>query len=173
MSRTYKTLKESVMATQRMKRDLNGELLLPRIIVKPPTKGDIHPLTHQELHRVLKRVPVEYLYGLHHVELRGRRSNEIGQPFGQYSPSLKVITLYSLPREWKLKWIGRHLRQSLPKFHADVSRKEDQYLVTWPKKVSCRSGSYARFSHTNWGTISKRSTTRKTVVTAVANIRSL
>ena len=82
----------------------------------------------------MKEIPIEYLYGLRRIELRGRLNKEIGRPFGLYSPGEKVITLFSLPLTWQLTNPGSWLRHSLPKFHAQITHEEDKIHVKWPEE---------------------------------------
>jgi hypothetical protein len=93
MSRSRNTEKESVRAARGIGRDEEGELSLPRIIVRKPRRGDIHPLPKSILVRLLKHVPVEYFYGLSRIELRARQG-KIGDPFGAYGRDEKAIILY-------------------------------------------------------------------------------
>lgn len=138
MSDSYRTQKESVLAARRIKRDVKGNPVYPRIVVKPPSDGDIHPLTKQDLNRLFKRIPIEYLYGLKRIELRPRKNKEVGSPFGQYCASERVITLFSLPDEWKLKSIGSSIFCSLTKFYAEISEEKDFVIVRWrDQSVMC------------------------------------
>ena len=131
MSNSFRTQKESVLAARRIKRDVEGEPVFPRIVVKPPTAGDIHPLTKSNLQRLFDQVPIEYLYGLRRIELKPRPNNDVGNPFALYSPSEKTIKLFSLPREWKLKHLNNSIRYSLEKFHAEITEDEELIVVRW------------------------------------------
>lgn len=90
MSRSFRTQKESVLAQQRMKKEKNGEIILPRVIKRKPAFGDVHPIPKKELKGILKNLPIEYVYGLSRIELRARNS-EVGQPFGYYAGDEKAI----------------------------------------------------------------------------------
>jgi hypothetical protein len=132
MSDSYRTQKESVLAARRIKRNSQGEPIYPRIIVKPPSKGDVHPLTKQTLNRLLRQIPIEYVYGLRRIELQGRLNTGIGHPFGLYLPDEKVVRLFSLPTEWRLKKLGKSFRSSLLKFYAEISEEDESVIVNWP-----------------------------------------
>lgn len=77
MSRSYRTLKESMLAKRRLIKNKNGEIILPRVIERRPASGDVHPLSKTAIRGILKKLPLEYVYGLKHIELRARNS-EVG-----------------------------------------------------------------------------------------------
>lgn len=133
MSDSYRTEKESIAAARRIKRNSNGQIVYPRVVVKPPTLGDAHPLTRRDLSKLFQEIPLEYLYGLNRIELRGRLNNEIGRPFGQYSPTEKVITLFSLPYEWRFQSLKQGFRSSLLRFYPQIVDEDDSVIVRWPK----------------------------------------
>jgi hypothetical protein len=131
MSRSRNTEKESVRAARGIGRDEEGELSLPRIIVRKPRRGDIHPLPKSILVRLLKHVPVEYIYGLSRIELRARQG-KIGDPFGAYGRDEKAIILYSLPKLWVVDLMSERGQEDLEAYHAKVSRQGRQWHVYWP-----------------------------------------
>ncbi len=135
MSRSRNTEKENVWAALRIGRDEEGEPHLPRIIVRQPRRGDIHPLPKALLVRVLKDIPVEYLYGLSRIELRARKGNKIGDPYGAYRPGEKVIILYSLPRLWVVDALPERGRKDMEACRARVSQHGPQWHVYWPSEA--------------------------------------
>jgi hypothetical protein len=138
MSDSYRTQKEEVLAARKIKRDSEGKPIYPRIVVKPPTLGDLHPLTKQDLNRLFEEISLKYLYGLCRIELRSRLNEQIGNPFGQYSGRDKVITLFSLPTEWRLRNINDSLLSSVLKFYAEIEERHESIFVKWsdPKIMS-------------------------------------
>ena len=134
MSRSRNTEKESVWAALRIGRDEEGELCLPRIVARQPKRGDIHPLPKSVLAGALKTIPVEYLYGLSHVELRARQGR-IGDPFGAYRPGEKVIILYSLPKLWVVDLMSDGGQKDLEAFGTRVSQHGRQWHVYWPSEA--------------------------------------
>jgi len=135
MSRSRNTEKESVWAAMRIGRDEDGEPCLPRIMARKPKSGDIHPLPKSVLTRLLKDIPVEYLYGLSRVELRARRGKRIGEPYGVHRSGEKVIILYSLPRLWVLDMMSEGSKKDLEACRARVSQHGRQWHVYWPSEA--------------------------------------
>jgi hypothetical protein len=109
----------------------DGEVRLPRILVRKPKRGDIHPLSKSMLARALQRIPLEYLYGLTRIELRARHGNGIGAPFGAYRPGDKVVILYSLPMVWLIDWMTEGYQKDLERFGARVSQDGRTWQVRW------------------------------------------
>lgn len=138
MSNSYRTEKESIIAARKIKRNSNGGIVYPRIVIKPPAPGDVHPLTPKYLRILFEKIPIEYLYGLRKIELRSRSNNEIGRPFAHYSGAQKTITLFSLPHEWKFQHPNWDFCMSLLKFHPKIIEEEDSLIVRWknPKAMS-------------------------------------
>jgi hypothetical protein len=136
MARSRNTKKENVWADERIGRTENGQIRLPRIIVRHPAHGDIHPLSRKFISRALRTIPVEYLYGLTHIELRARQGKQIGKPFGKYRSSEKAIILYSLPMNWVIDELAIGPRENMEAFGAEVVCKEDGWHVHWPSKAS-------------------------------------
>ncbi len=134
MGRSRNTEKESVWAALRIGRDEDGEPCLPRIIVRQPKRGDVHPLPKSILRGALKTIPVEYIYGLSRIELRARQG-KIGDPFGVYSRDEKVIILYSLPRLWVVDLMSEGAQEDLERFGARVSQHGRQWHVYWPSEA--------------------------------------
>ena len=100
VARSYRTEKPAVQA-----RELARYASRPlRIVERRPRRGDVHPMDGKEFRWVLPLVPREYLYGLRRIELRPRKSNIVGMPFGLYRRREKAIILYSLPLKWS--WLG-------------------------------------------------------------------
>jgi hypothetical protein len=137
MSRTYRADKESRIAERRMPRDREGNIVLPRIVVRKPRPGDVHPIKRRQLRQVLDRVPLKYMYNLSKVEMLPRKDG-IGAPFGYYLPSEKRIALYSLPLKWELIY-GDELGAELagPFLHLEehgavVDTDENIATVIWP-----------------------------------------
>ena len=126
MSRSYRRQKESVTARTR-------SAVAPRVVERAPAAGDIHPLTSRALRGLFERIPGEYLHGLSRIELRARRTTEIGQPFGCYRRGEKVIILYSVPPVvWAFFSLRADFRRSLEACYAVVARHEEGVRVTWP-----------------------------------------
>ena len=136
MARSYRTEKPSVLARYRIPRDRDNRLVFPRVIDRRPSPGDVHPLSKQALSGILRQTPIEYLYGLKRIELRPRRNNKIGEPFGCYLPDEKAIWLYSLPPVWRMKEIPPGLRQNVESFGATVVKVNDAVEVRWLESQS-------------------------------------
>lgn len=136
MAHSYRTEKPSVIARNRMPRGRDGRIVYPRVIERKPAPGDVHPLPKHAVWKILRLVPIEYVYGLDRVELRARQKNEIGNPFGCYLPDEKAIFLYSLPPVWRLPRISEGLRRSVESFDAKVTVLKEEKLieVRWPEE---------------------------------------
>jgi len=82
------------------------------------------------------QVPVEYLYGLSRIELRARKSEEVGRPFGSYLVDEKAILLYSLPIQWVWQpTLSAEARSSLRGFLAEVTDSDKGTLITWHSEI--------------------------------------
>ena len=136
MARSYRTEKPSVLAIYRIPRDRDNRFVYPRVIARRPSPGDVHPLSKQSLSGILRQTPIEYLYGLKRIELRPRRNNKIGEPFGCYLPNEKTIWLYSLPPIWRMKEIPPGLRHNVKSFGAAVVNVNDSVEVRWLESES-------------------------------------
>ncbi len=134
MGRSRNTEKESVWAARRIGRDEDGEPRLPRIVVRKPKRGDIHPLSKSVLAHALKTIPVEYIYGLTRVELRARQGNRIGDPYGAYWPDEKAIVFYSLPVLWVVDRMSEGGQKDMEQFGAKVWQQGRQWHVRWRSK---------------------------------------
>lgn len=75
------------------------EKVYPRIIVRKPKNGDIHPLSKSAILDILEEIPAEYIYKLRSIELRARVSEPIGLLSRYHSDAGKII-LYSQPEEF-------------------------------------------------------------------------
>ncbi len=135
MSRSYRTQKESSIAERRIARYDDGSIVLPRVIERSPKIGDVHPLSKRRIITLLKKIPVEYVYGLDRIELRARENSSIGKPFGLYRRDEKAIILYSLPTVWRLHSLSIGLAKTLAKFHADVTFDDTGVEVSWKHEV--------------------------------------
>lgn len=135
MSRSYRTQKKSITVENKILRDLNGSIVLPRIIVRKPKRGDIHPISKRDLLRALEKTPTEYLYGISRIELRLRQSEEIGKPFAYYSKRDKSIVSYSLPANWSFKTLSSGLRKSISRYYGIIEESPDGVQVKWPERI--------------------------------------
>jgi hypothetical protein len=134
VSRSLRTQQPEAAARRRVPRDEAGEIVLPRIVVRRPRRGEIHPLPARALRKILRReVPIEYLNGLERIELRPRIANEVGDPFGMYLRAEKTIVLYSLPLEWTWeRGVPRSLIAGMRRFYAQVEETPSEVHVRWP-----------------------------------------
>ena len=82
MSKSFRTQPEHIIAQRRVKRNASGEIEYPRIVFQKPRPADIYPIDKKLMISILERMPVEYIYGLKKIELRSRKSNRIGDPYG-------------------------------------------------------------------------------------------
>lgn len=111
---------------------------MPRIIVRKPRIGDIHPLSESIITNYLRGAPPAYVYGLKAIELRPRKSG-IGDPYGLYSFVEKRIWLYSCPeREWRFPEVNQSHLKLLCSFGAqrvqlDSSCKDE--VVVWDERI--------------------------------------
>ena len=131
MSRSFRTRPKYIIAQERMPRDKQGQILFPRIIVRKPRPGDIHPLNRKMIARAYDKLPLEYFYGLKEIELRAR-SGDIGKPFGKYSHYAKKIILYSVPdKKWNIENPPDDLIESLRRYYAKISNVAGGIVVEW------------------------------------------
>ncbi len=132
MSKSLRTDRESRIAKRNAARDTKGDIVLPRIVEREPRRGDIHPISKRSLSRWLQEIPEKYIYGLSGVELRARKTEAIGQPYGSYRLDEKVIILYSLPTKWNLQHLRPTRTQEFRRFGARVSTAGSNSSITWP-----------------------------------------
>lgn len=136
MSRSRNTEKESVRAKYCIDRTEDGDVYLPRIVVRRPAPGDIHPLPKNILVGALRLdVPVEYIYGLKRIELRARKGKHVGGYFAEYRSDEKVIILYSLPLKWTIDTMPKNRKQELESWGVKIFRKDNTWQVHWPSKI--------------------------------------
>ena len=119
-----------------MRHDATAMLGYPEIAEGPPAPGDVHPLDKEDIARILRMLPFIHIAGLKRVELRARRGDRIGEPFGCYWREEKAIILYSLPRTWRLEFIGADFLRSLAMCDAEVKDLQDAVIVNWPEPES-------------------------------------
>jgi hypothetical protein len=124
-----------VAAKRRLDVGPDGSVALPRIVVRRPRRGDIHPISAASLRGVLKReVPIEYLNGLTRIELRPRQGI-VGDPFACYLPDEKAIILYSLPMEWTWDYVPpTDLIAKMFRFFALIEQTDDGLNIRWPAR---------------------------------------
>lgn len=133
MSRSFRTRPKDILAWERMPRDRQGKIIFPRIVIRKPREGDIHPLSRQDIAIAYKKLPLEYFYGLKEIELRARKG-EIGEPFGKYSPYAKKIILYSAPPScWVFEKAPDSYLDHLENCCAQVTRKDGEAIIEWDK----------------------------------------
>ena len=136
MSRSRNTEKEKVWAKAKIGRTVDGQICLPRIIERRPKRGDIHPVPKRVLSKVLRKIPVEYIYGLASIELRPRQGSSVNDnPLGVYLPNDKTIILYSLPMEWIVDEMSDGFIESVKFYEAEVLRKENKWHINWPSEA--------------------------------------
>jgi hypothetical protein len=132
MSRSYRTSKVRHLANRRIARDRGGSIIYPRVIARKPAPGEIHPLPSRAIRKILRHTPIEYIYGLKHIELRPRPSStEVGSPYGCYFPKDKIIQLFSLPLVWKFNSISDRFQREMENFGAKVTRFDDHVEIDW------------------------------------------
>jgi hypothetical protein len=132
MSRSYRTSNVGHLADRRIARDRSGSISYPRVIVRKPAPGDIHPFAARSVREILRHIPIEYIYGLKHIELRSRpASREVGAPYGCYLPREKVIQLFSLPPIWRFDRVSERARREMENFGAKITKFDDHAEIDW------------------------------------------
>jgi hypothetical protein len=131
LSNTYRDAAPQVRARRNVARDDDGAPRLPRIVLRRPRRGDIHPLSPARIRELLRALPVEQIYKLERIELRPRTCDIVGFPFAEYFGPERMIVLYSLPTgeyDW-FYWLAR--------------KQEVQRILKLPD--------YARYRQTRYG----------------------
>ena len=137
MSRSRNTEKEKVWAEAKIGRTVDGQICLPRIIERRPKRGDIHALPKRVLSIVLRKIPVECLYGLARIELQPRQGSSIfDNPLGVYLSDEKAIILYSLPMKWIIDKMSDGFMEQAEFYRAEVLCKENKWHINWPSEAS-------------------------------------
>lgn len=133
MARSFGTQQPAADAARRKRQ---GEPA-PRIVVRKPRLGDVHPIARTRLRHLLKAAPQHYVQGLRYVELRPRPGAAIGQPFALYRPGEKGIILYSLPLSWT--WSGLTFEPTtvdgMRLAGAAVTSSGGDLSVRWPSRL--------------------------------------
>ncbi len=130
MARSYRTDPAPIISRRR-----TPAMPAPcRIIERRPTKGDIHPVTAQQLRRMITRLPGRYFYGLTSIEFLPRRNAEIGHPYGVYRPGERSIQIFSLPfPDWRMP---ATTTPDLFEMHgARLQPSDEALLIHWPRLV--------------------------------------
>ena len=136
MSRSRNTEKESVRAKYCIGRTDDDDVLLPRIVVRRPARGDIHPIPRDILIGAIRLdIPVEYIYGLKRIELRARKGKQVGGHFAAYRRDEKAIILYSLPLQWTIDTMPENRKRELESWGVKIFRKDNQWQVHWPSEI--------------------------------------
>src|SRR5262245_47219691 len=131
MSRTHRHAAPRVRAARHIARDGDGAPILPRVVERKPRRGNVHALASPAVRKILGRLPLEQLYGLERIELRGR-TGAVGKPFAEYRRDERAILLFSLPAEvW---WLPRGFDVAplrLARYHARVVSDRSGHRVTF------------------------------------------
>ena len=124
------------MALRRMRRSPTRSGWKPRIVVRAPYPGDVHPLDRRWIASYLERVPVEFIVGLKSVELLARK-NPVGFPYGDYMSDERRIRLYSLPPSgWRMGAQYSGTISQCKSLGARVENLGDEVELTWPDRTS-------------------------------------
>ncbi len=132
MSKSFRTQPEHIIAQRRVKRNASGEIEYPRIVDQKPRPGDIYPIDKKLMGSILEKIPVEYTYGLKKIALRSRKSNKIGDPYGFYRYSDRMIVLYSVPSDaWVLDGFSPQWRKAFRNWGVKIDKQGESFLGTW------------------------------------------
>jgi hypothetical protein len=135
MSRSHHTRPPARIARTEFPRDREGKLILPRVIQREPYPGDIHPITRKHVLAFLRRLPIEYVYGLTSVDLLPRK-NPVGEPFGLYMNDERRVVLYSMPWPgWRFKSLSAGNSDWYETHGAKTVRHEDSVEIHWPREI--------------------------------------
>jgi hypothetical protein len=132
-----------------MPRDRFGQVVLPRVIERPPRPGDVHPLDRRTLLKLLPTLPLRFLHGLRGIELRARDSKEVGHPFGTYQPYFKLIRLYSTPYpDWPTTLDALNPNSIVGRSGGCLIERDGQRFLRWPSRMALARYFFARvFAH--------------------------
>ncbi|MBS0578110.1 MAG: hypothetical protein JSR36_02485 [Proteobacteria bacterium] len=136
MGKTTKTEPPDRYARAFHERDKAGARIMPRVIRRAPRRGDIHPLSPDDIRNVLRAVPPSYVYGLKSVELVAR-PRTVGDPFGVYLGDEQRIRLYSCPpTHWSVEAVGNGFADMWLSWGAVASAdpsRPGRVSVHWPQ----------------------------------------
>jgi len=137
MSNSFRTQPTRITAQRRIKKDAYGDIEFPRIVSRKPRLGDIHPIDKKLMKSVLQRIPVEFIYGLKKIELRSRQDKKIGEPYGFYRYSDRMVVLYSVPFDsWVLDGFTPLWRKAFRAWGAKLEKQGEAFFCTWdPDKL--------------------------------------
>ena len=132
MSKSFRTQPTRIIARKRVKRNASGDIEYPRIVFQKPRPGDIHPIDKKLIRSILHRIPVEYVCGLKKVELRSRKNKKIGEPYGFYRYSERMIVLYSVPSDaWVLDGFSPQWRKAFRTWGVKLEKQGETFYGTW------------------------------------------
>lgn len=132
MSKTFRTQPTRIIAQRRLKRNASGEIQYPRIVDQKPRPGDIYPIDKKLMSSILERIPVEFIYGLKMIALRPRKTNKIGDPYGFYRYSDRMIVLYSLPSDaWVLDGFSPQWRKAFRNWGLTLEKQGGSFFGIW------------------------------------------
>ena len=137
MSKSYRTQPTHITAKRRIKKDADGSIEYPRIVSRKSRLGDIHPIDKKLMISVLQKIPVEFIYGLKKIELRSRQDKKIGEPYGFYRYSERMIVLYSVPSDsWVLDGFTPQWRKAFRAWGAKLEKQGETFFCMWnPSKL--------------------------------------
>ena len=137
MSKSFRTQPIPITARRRIKKDAQGNIEYPRIVFRKPRLGDLHPIDKKLMKSILERIPVEFIYGLKTVEMRSRKNEKIGDPYGLYRYSERMIVLYSVPSDsWVLDGFTPLWRKAFRAWGSKVEKQGKTFFCTWaPSKL--------------------------------------
>src|SRR5262245_15196678 len=149
MAHSRGTSRKHAQAQRRMPRNCLGQVVLPRVIEHPPRPGDVHPLDRRTLLKLLPTLPLRFLHGLREIDLRARKSAEVGQPFGTYQPYFKLIRLYSTPYpDWPTSLDTLDPKSLVGRCGGSLIERDGQRFLRWPSRMALARYFFTRvFAH--------------------------
>jgi hypothetical protein len=134
MSKSFRTQPTNIIAQRKIKKNAFGDIEYPRIVSRKPRLGDIHPIDRKLMKTVLQTIPVEFIYGLKKIELRSRQDKIIGEPYGFYRYSERMIVLYSVPSDaWVLDGFTPLWRKAFTVWGAKLEKQGEIFFCSWDK----------------------------------------
>jgi len=136
MGGSYNTLTPGNAACRRIIRSKTLDGWVPRVIVRKPRQGDIHPLTRKTIGNYLAHIPIEFIVNLKAVELSPRQG-PVGHPPGRYEIDERRIRLYSAPADcWRIAAKRQNIVRFSAYLGAEIEPDGEEIVIRWPDRTA-------------------------------------
>jgi hypothetical protein len=105
-----------------------------KIIEKSTGKYDLHLLHKSLLKNILRNINPKYLFGLKAIELRQKRNSPYANKLGSYSPTEKIIKIYSIEVSPIFPKLPKDWIKSIESFQGEIIEFPNFKRIKWQKQ---------------------------------------